>query len=332
MTTTRYLFGALAAVALSAMLSVNPAESGETQKWDMPMAYAEKNYHSQTGKAFAACVNTATSGEIEITVHTSGSLFKGNEIKRAVQTGQVPIGERLLSAHLNENPIFGIDSVPFLATSFEESEKLFKAARPTLEKILAEQNLVLLYSVPWPPQGLYTKKPIESVADLKGVKFRAYNAATARFAELAGMVPVQIEAAELSQALATGVVEAMITSGATGYDRKVWEHLTHHYQIDSWMPRNSVIVNKQVWEGLSERVRNEIRGCADLAAYAGYWRAVQYTDFTLNKLRENGMWVGPAGEKLQKELKEIGEVMLAEWLESAGPEGKAIIEAYRAMK
>ncbi len=326
----KHLLAAAAGMVASATLAVGLAQAG--QKWDMPMAYADSNYHSQTGKAFARCVNTATSGDIEITVHTSGSLFKGNEIKRAVQTGQVPIGERLLSAHQNENPIFGIDSVPFLATTFEDSEKLFKAARPTLEKILAQQNLVLLYSVPWPPQGLYTKKPINSVADLKGIKFRAYNTATARFAELAGMVPVQIEAAELSQAFATGVAEAMISSGATGYDRKVWEHLTHFYQIDAWMPRNSVIVNKQIWDGLSDRIRNEIRGCADLAAYAGYWRAVQYTDFTLNKLREHGMKVGPAGEQLKKDLDAIGKTMIDEWLKAAGPEGKAIVDAFMAMK
>ncbi len=175
------------------------------------------------------CVGTGTGGEIEITVHPAGSLFKGNEIKRAVQTGQAPIGERLLSAHENENPVFGIDSVPFLATTFDQSQALWDAAKPTFEKILDEQNLVLLYSTPWPPQGLYTKKPIESAEDLQGLKFRSYNTMTARIAELTGMVPVQIEAAELSQALATGVAESMFTSGATGYDQKVWENLSHFY-------------------------------------------------------------------------------------------------------
>lgn len=316
------LLGMTAAVALCGSAAM-------AEKWDMPMAYADSNYHSQTGKEFAKCVTTGTDGGIEITVHAGGSLFKGNEIKRAIQTGQVPIGERLLSAHQNENAVFGVDSIPFLATTFADSEKLWAAARPTYEKILDEQNLVLLYSTPWPPQGLYFKKEVNSVDDMKGVKFRSYNSATARLAELTGMLPVQIEAAEISQAFATGVAESMISSGATGYDRKVWEHLTHFYEVDAWMPRNHVMVNKGVWEAVPDDQKRIIRACADLAAYAGFWRAVQYTDFTLNGLRAGGMTVGPAGETLVNQLNEVGKTMAAEWTEAAGEDGAAIIKAFK---
>ena len=305
------------------------AGSAYAANWDMPMAYADSNYHSQTGKQFAACVGTATGGEITITVHAGGSLFKGNEIKRAIQTGQVPIGERLLSAHQNENAVFGVDSIPFLATTFEDSDKLWNAARATYEKVLDDQNLVLLYSTPWPPQGLYFKKEVNSVDDMKGVKFRSYNSATARLAELTGMLPVQIEAAEISQAFATGVAESMISSGATGYDRKVWEHLTHFYEVDAWMPRNHVMVNKDTWNELSDANKNAIRGCADLAAYAGHWRAVHYTQFTLNGLKAGGMTVGPAGETLVNQLNEVGKTMATEGTEAAGEDGAAIIKAFK---
>jgi TRAP-type C4-dicarboxylate transport system substrate-binding protein len=296
----------------------------------MPMAYAATNYHSETGTEFAKCVTTGTGGDIEIVTHPSGSLFKGNDIKRAVQTGQAPIGERLLSAHENESAIFGIDSIPFLATSFQDAEKLWKIAQPTIEKVLDEQNLVLLYSVTWPPQGLYYKKEVNSVADMKGIKFRSYNTATARMAELAGMLPVQVEAAELSQALATGVADSFISSGATGYDRKVWEQLTHFYEVDAWLPRNYVFVNKDIWNGLDAAKQNIIRGCADLASYAGYWRAVEYTTFTLNGLRAGGMTVQKAGDQLKSDLQKIGETMTAEWLESAGAEGKDIVDKFKA--
>ena len=316
------LLGMTAAIALTAGAAL-------ADKWDMPMAYADSNYHSQTGKQFAKCVTTGTGGDIEITVHAGGSLFKGNEIKRAVQTGQAPIGERLLSAHQNENAVFGVDSIPFLATTFEDSEKLWAAARPTYEAILDEQNLHLLYATPWPPQGLYFKKEVNSVADMAGVKFRSYNTATARLAELTGMLPVQIEAAEISQAFATGVAESMISSGATGYDRKVWEHLTHFYEVDAWMPRNHVFVNKDVWNDVSDANKAVINACADLAAYAGLWRAVQYTDFTLKGLADGGMTVGPAGDTLVGELNEVGATMAAEWTEAAGDQGAAIIKAFR---
>ncbi len=301
-------------------------------KWDMPMAYSATNFHSAVGAEFAKCITTGTGGDIEVVTHPGGSLFKGADIKRAIQTGQVPIGERLLSGHQNENALFGFDSVPFLATSFDDSAKLWKAAKPTLTKILDDQNLVLLYAVPWPPQGLYFKKEVNSVADMKGIKFRSYNSATARLAELAGMLPVTIEAAEISQAFATGVAESMISSGSTGYDRKVWESLTHFYEVDAWLPRNYVMVNKDTWDGTSKANQNIIQGCAALAEYAGNYRSIEYTQFTLNGLKAGGMTVGPAGDKLVSDLKGIGVTMTSEWLEKTGAEGKAIVDAFQAMK
>lgn len=304
--------------------------AAQAEVWDMPMAYSATNFHSATGAEFAQCVTTGTGGEIEIVTHPSGSLFAGADIKRAIQTGQVPIGERLLSGHQNENAVFGIDSVPFLATSFEDAARLWEAAEPTLTEILAEQNLTLLYSVPWPPQGLYFRQPINSVSEMEGINFRSYNNTTARLAELTGMLPVQIEAAEISQAFATGVADSMISSGATGYDRQVWESLTHFYEVDAWLPRNYVMVNSEVWADTSEQNQNVIRGCAGLAQYAGTWRAVEYTQFTLNGLRAGGMEVSPPSDQLRAELREIGETMTAEWLESAGEQGQAIIDAYNA--
>jgi TRAP-type C4-dicarboxylate transport system substrate-binding protein len=316
-------------MATSAVLAL-AASVALAENWDMPVAYPDSNYHTDVAKQFAQCVDSATGGEITITVHGNGSLFKGNEIKRAVQTGQAPIGERLLSAHENENAIFGIDSVPFLATNFDQSRKLWEAVKPTMEKLLDEQNLVLLYSTPWPPQGFYAKKPIETVADMKGLKFRSYNTMTARIAELTGMVPVQIEAAELSQALATGVAESMFTSGATGYDSKVWEQLSHYYEVNAWMPRNYVFVNKDVWGEVGDAHKQAIQACADFAAYAGHWRGVQYTDFTLKALAENGMTVQPPGEQLKADLTKVGEQLVQEWIERAGADGQAVIDEYKA--
>lgn len=306
------------------------ATGASAEVWDMPMAYSATNFHSATGMQFAACVTAGTGGALEIKVHPGGSLFSGGEIKRAIQTGQVNIGERLLSGHQNENALFGFDSVPFLATSFEASEKLWEAASGPMTELLESQNLHLLYSVPWPSQGLYFKKEVNSVADMAGVKFRSYNSATARLAELAGMLPVQIEAAEISQAFATGVAESMISSGSTGYDRKVWESLTHFYDVQAWLPRNYVMVNKEAWDGLDANTQNVMSGCAIVAEYAGDWRSIQYTGFTLNQLAANGMTVGPAGDKLQGELKEFGAIMTSEWLANTGDAGQAIVDAYKA--
>jgi TRAP-type C4-dicarboxylate transport system substrate-binding protein len=317
-------------ITAAAALAISATAAG-AETWDMPMAYPDSNFHSQNGKAFAECVATGTDGELEIVVHPGGSLFKGNEIKRAVQTGQAPIGERLLSAHQNEEALFGFDSVPFLATSYEASDKLWDAARPTIQETLDAQNLVLLYAVPWPPQGIYTKKPLDAAGDLQGVKFRSYNAATARMAELMGAVPVQIEEAELSQALATGVADSFISSGSTGYDRKVWEHMTHWYDVAAWLPRNTVFVNKDAWEELDEATQQVLRDCAAEAAEAGTAESARLNDWYKEQLAANGMSIQRAGDQLSADLEQIGETMANEWLEATGDAGKEIIGAYKSM-
>ncbi|MEM1232862.1 MAG: TRAP transporter substrate-binding protein [Pseudomonadota bacterium] len=300
------------------------------ETWDMPMAYSGSNFHSVTGAEFAQCVTTGTGGDITITTHPGGSLFAGADIKRAIQTGQVPIGERLLSGHQNESAIFGWDSVPFLVSSFDEHDKLYGIAKPAVEEVLAEQNLTLLYSVPWPPQGLYFRDEVTTMADMEGVKFRSYNNATSRLAELTGMLPVTIEAAEISQAFATGVADSMVSSGATGYDRKVWESLNHFYSVDAWLPRNYIMVNSDVWSDVSEANKNVINACAQMAEYAGTWRAKEYTGFTLAGLAAGGMTVEPANDAVMAGLKEVGATMTAEWLEAAGDEGAAIVDAFKA--
>jgi len=317
------------ALVLSLFLTTT---TNAVEKWDMPMAYSATNFHSQNAVMFADAVRIATGGEIDITVHPGGSLFKGGEIKKAIQTGQVPIGERLLSGHQNESLIFGTDSIPFLATSYEDSAKLWKHLRPELEKILDKQGLVLLYGVPWPSQGLYFNKEINSVADTKGIKFRSYNNSTARIAELMGMLPVQVEAAELSQALATGVASSFVSSGATGYDRKVWEHLSHFYEVNAWLPRNYVMVNKKTWNKLSEKNRNIIMGVAKMAEAAGTARSEQLSGWYLTQLAANGMTVTKAEGQLRSDLESIGKTMSDEWISNAGPVGKKIIDGFRSEK
>ena len=320
----------LAQLAAGTALTAAMALPAVAETWDMPMAYAATNFHSEVGANFGACVTAGTSGALEIQTHPSGSLFAGSEIKRAVQTGQANIGERLISAHQNENPLYGVDSVPFLVSSFDEHEKLWEIAGPSVAEALAEENLHYLYSVPWPPQGLYFRDEVKSVDDMKGVKFRSYSTATARLAELTGMLPVQIEAAEISQAFATGVADSMISSGATGYDRKVWEHLKYFYIVDAWLPRNVVFVNADSWNGLDDATKQVMNDCAAKAKAEGLARSKDYTQFTLDGLKEGGMSVEPASDMLVGQLREIGATMTEEWLATAGDAGKSIVDTYKA--
>lgn len=308
------------------------ATAAHAEKWDMPLAYSATNYHSENAAMFAAAITAATDGALEVVTHPGGSLYKGDAIFRAIRTGQVPIGERLISALGNEHPLFEIDALPFLATSFDDARKLYQASKPAMQKILDTQGLQLLYAVPWPPQGLYNVTAVDSAADMQGVKFRAYNAATSRLAELLGAVPTKIEAAELSQAFATGVAESMVSSGSTGYDRKIWEHVKYWYDVQAWLPKNMVIVNKSAFAALDGATRGIVLGAAAMAEQAGWAKAQQLADWYKQQLAAEGMLIAPPSDKLRADFEAIGETMTAEWLAKAGAAGKAVVDAYNAKR
>jgi TRAP-type C4-dicarboxylate transport system substrate-binding protein len=318
--------------AASVVLGVSVGPASKILIWDMPTAYTATNYHTQTVQKFAESVNQCADGELKIVVHPGGSLFKGHEIKRAVETGQVPLGERILSVHANDNELFAFDSVPFVVGSFEDADRLWQIGRPMLIELLKRENLVLLYSVPWPPQGIYFAKSVESIDDIRGLKFRAYNASTARMAELAGMIPVQIEAAEMSQALATGVVSAFMASGSTGYDSKVWEHLNYFYDAKAWLPRNYVFANKAEYQALSDDAQDCLQSAAATATEVGTARAIKMSKWYIEQLKLNGMVVVPPGKRFKKELDEIGTRIANEWSLQTAPVGRAILDEYRASR
>jgi TRAP-type C4-dicarboxylate transport system substrate-binding protein len=316
------------ATLLASAIAMSAAAQAQT-KWDLPAAYPATNFHSQNLVEFANDVDKATGGKLKITVHPNAALFKAPEIKRAVQGGQAQIGEILLPAYQNEWLPFGTDGIPFLATSYDESRKLYAAQKPLLEKKLGEQGMMLLYAVAWPPQGLYSKKPINSAADLRGVKWRAYSPATTDIARLVGAQPVTVQAAELSQALATGVVEANMTSGATGVDSKFYEHLKYYYDVQAWLPKNAVIVNKKAFDELDKATQEAILK-AGAAAEARGWTASQKVNTdTLAVLKANGMTVEPPSAQLKADMQKVGETMLKEWTEKAGADGQALLNAYR---
>src|SRR5215813_7777894 len=300
-------------------------------KWNLPAAYAADNPHSVNLIEFAKDVSIATGDKLQITVHPAASLFKAPEIKRAVATGQAQAGEVLISLHENEDPMFGIDVVPFLATSYPDAKKLWLASKPAIEKKLASQGMMLLFAVPWGPQGIYAKKDLNTVEDMKGLKWRAYNVGTARIAELVGAQPVTIQAAELPQALATGVVNAFMTSGSTGYDSKAWESMTHFYDTQAWIPKNLTIVNKAAFDALDQPTQDAVRKAA-AAAEARGWRV--WTDkskWYLDQLKARGMKVLPPSDTLKAGMQKVGEQLTADWVKKAGTDGQAVIDAYRKM-
>jgi TRAP-type transport system periplasmic protein len=323
----KFLPSLLSSVLAGAALLASASAQAQT-KWDLPAAYPTGNFHTVNLSQFAADVDKATGGKLKITVHANASLFKAPEIKRAVQGGQAQIGEILMVNYQNEWPIFGADGLPFLADSYEEADKLWKAQKPQVDKKLAEQGLMALYAVPWPPQGIYTKRAVNSAADLKGMKWRAYSPATARIAELVGAQPVTVQQAELSQALATGVVESYMSSGSTGYDTKTYEHLKFWYDTQAWLPKNLVIINKAAFDALDPASQAAVLKAGADAEVRGLVASKKTNTDSLDKLKANGMQILPPSTQLKADMKKVGETMLKEWLDKSGAEGKQLIDAF----
>ena len=299
------------------------------EKWDMALAYGAGNFHSANAAEFAKNVSEKSGGKLTIVTHPGGSLFKGGEIFRAVRTGQAQIGERFMSALGKEDPLLEIDSQPFLATSYGDAMKLYKASKPEIIKGLEEKGLVFLYAVPWPAQGLYSKKEINSVSDLKGLKFRAYNSATIRIAELTGMAPTKIEAAEISQAFSTGAVESMITSPTTGKNKKIWENgVKYFYDIAAWFPKNMVIVHRGAWNKLDSATQELIMKEAAVAERKGWDLSKKGNVADKKALAAAGMKVGKVNSELQKHFQEVGATMAGEWKKKAGSRGASVLAAY----
>ncbi len=297
-------------------------------KWDLPAAYAASNFHTENLVQFANDVDKASAGKLKITVHANASLFKASEIKRAVQGGQAQMGEILLVNFQNEWQIFGADGLPFLADSYDTSAKLWAAQKPLLEKKMNEQGMMVLYAVPWPPQGVYSKKPLASAADLKGMKWRAYSPATGRIAELVGAQPVTVQAAEVSQAFATGVTESMMSSGSTGADAKLYEHVKYWYDTQAWLPKNAVLVNKAAFDALDPATKQAVLKAGADAEVRGWAASKRANGESLDKLKAGGMQILPPSAQLKSDMKAVGATMLKEWLDKAGPEGKQLVDAF----
>ena len=286
------------ALAAAALIGSAQAQT----KWDMPTPYPDGNFHTKNARQFAEDVAKATAGKLQIQVHSNASLIKHPEIKRAVQTGQVPIGEVLISVLANESPLFAFDSIPFLANSYAKERTLWRAAQPYVEKRLDGQGVKLLYSVPWPPQGIYTKKEIHALSDLKGTKFRTYSPTTSRFAELIGAVPTTVQVPDVPQAFRTGLVDAMLTSGATGVDSQAWDYLQYYYDTQAFLPQNMVIVGKAALGKLDAGEQKAVLGAAKEAEARGWKTSETENEGYVRTMASHGIKIMKPSARLSSEF------------------------------
>ncbi|WP_158292171.1 TRAP transporter substrate-binding protein [Paracraurococcus ruber] len=315
------------ALALGLLLPALPAMA--QTRWVMATPYAE-NFHTINIRQFIADVERATEGRLTVQLHNNASLLPMAQIKRGVQTGQVQLGEILLSAYANEDPFFEVDGVPFLAWTWPQAEALNAATEPFIRARLERQGLTLLYIVHWDAQGFYMRSEMRSVQDLRGTRFRAYNTVTSRMAELMGATPVTVQLAEVSQAFATNVIQSMFTSAQSGVNVTAWDFTRYWYNVGGMRTRNAVFVNTRALQALDAPTRAALMAAAGTAAERGKELARQAEVVQAERLRSQGMQLPPPTEQMMTELKQIGETLTAEWVQRAGPEGTQMLERYRA--
>jgi len=312
----------------SIVLAFSAGAQAQT-KWDMPSAYPASNFHVENLTTFIKDVDSLSQGKLKITLHNNASLYKAPEIKRAVQGNQAQIGEILLTNFANEDPIYELDGLPFLATGYDASFKLYQAQKPFLEKKLASQGMTLLYAVAWPPQGIFANKDIKQINDMKGLKWRAYSPVTAKIAELVGAQPVTVQQAELAQALATGVIDSYMSSASTGYDTKTYEYIKKFYDTQAWLPKNAIIVNKKAFDALDPATQEALKKAGAQAEERGWKLSQEKNKWYQEELAKNGMETIKPTVELKEGLSVIGKRMLEDWLKKAGADGQAMIDAYK---
>lgn len=295
-------------------------------KWDMPTPYGDGVHHTKNVRLFAEDVKAATNGELTIVVHSGASLFKHPEIHRAVRTGQVSIGEMFMGLLGNKEPVFKVDNIPFLASDFDRAQKLWQVSRPYVEASLKREGLQLLYAIPWPPQGFYTKKAIASVDDLEGLKMRAYSPTTSRLAILLKASPTTVQTPEIPQAFSTGIIDAMVTSPATGVSSQAWDFVDHYTDTQAWIPKNMVIVNARAFKRLPNGVQKALLDAAAKAESRGWQMAREETAAKTTTLKEKGMMVATPTDQLKKGLQTIGKTMSEEWAKEADATGAEIMK------
>jgi TRAP-type C4-dicarboxylate transport system substrate-binding protein len=329
MTHRRHLLLAAGAAGLGA-LAGRGASAQAAIRWQMATPYPDGNFHTRNIRTFIEEIQAASGGRLSVQLHSGASLLPMPQIKRGVQTGQVQMGEILLAAYSNEDVFFDADSIPQLVSNLAEAKRLSDLQRPLIEQRLARQGLSLLYMVPWPPAGLYAQAPITTIEGLRGLRFRTFSPATNRFATIVGAQPTLVQAAELAQAFATGVVQAQITSAQTGVDTSAWDYARVFTPLGFTMTKNAVMVSRRAMEALPPALQQEIRAAAARAEVRGYELSEESRVNSERTLGQRGMQVLPPTAEFMEGLRRVSTQMTEEWVQRAGDDGRRLIEQYRA--
>lgn len=299
-------------------------------KWDMHLNYPAGNFLSKGAAEFAQKVKEATGGEVEIVIHPGASLgFKGPELLRAVAEGQLAFAEIPTGMVEGDAPILALTAQPFIATSAKEQRLLYEVAKPTFDKVLKKFNQVMIYTSVWPFSGIYTQRPIASVADLKGLKMRVYDGTGLAFGQATGIAARKMPFSEVYPAMKAGLLDSMYTSSVSGVDAKAWEVLKFFTPINIVGPVNMYTVNADVWAKLSPKTQQAIMKVAAEMEATMWARATTADAKSRETLKAQGMTVSEISPAFRAELDALGEKLRAEWAKKAGADAQRLLQEFK---
>jgi TRAP-type C4-dicarboxylate transport system substrate-binding protein len=316
-------------VLVGLLLLVGIGDAGAKTSWNANSVWPPNNHQTIALEEFAAKVKEASGGELEIVVNSGGALgYKGPELLKVVRDGLVPISDILISGVAGDDKIFQLVTLPFLALNFEEAKLLNDLARPYFDKAAAKWGQKILYISPWPGAGLWSKRKVLSVAEMKGLKTRTYDKNGAYVVEATGGTPLSLPFSEVYSALATGVIDSVITSSPTAVDAKFWEVLKYYQPLNITIATNMVNVNLNNFNKLDKKTQDMlVKIGQDMEA--AMWQKVKALDKEKEAVcNQNGIESVAVSKEMQAELAKITEKIRSEWLADAPADAKAIYQDY----
>lgn len=314
-------------VALFGLLGSAQAQT----KLTFTTPYPDRLFHVVNVKEFIKEVQDKSGGKIEITLHTAESLFKHADTMQAVRSGQVDLAELQLTQFANQDELYNFESLPFLATNYDDTMKIWEAAKPFVEKRLARDRVRVLYTVPWPPQAFYAKKELNKLEDMNGLKFRVYNKLGAKMAELFGAQPVLVGGGEVPQAFATGMINSMITSSAFGASTKAWDFVDRFYDVQAWLGMNQIVINERSLQKLTTEQQKILVDAAHAAQVRGLRLSKEANEAEKGTLAKNGMKVLPASPEFMSAAKKATAPLIEEWAKTVGDDARQILANYEKL-
>ena len=319
--------------AILAALLTASCERQEGREWDMSLPWSVQEFHTQNAIRFAETVFEETGGALKINVHPGAVLgLKGPESMRALEEGLVQMAEMPSFQQVGAEPLLGLESLPFLVEDQSELRALYDILRPQINRLFKKHGLKVVYIVPWPNQNIYTKVPVKTLSDLKGVKIRTYDKNTSELMDRLGLVPVQMPSQDVVPALASGVVDAVMTSTTTGAAQKYWEFLDYIYRTNHLWISNIMAVNLESWNRLDREVREKIEAIA-ARLEPEFWAVSRHDDAQkLAVLEAGGIKTVVPDPALLKEMRQAARPMWQAFANDVGPEAEEVLQTFLAWK